>query len=322
MKNGNKFRPLYILKILQELSDDDHPLSTNDIVDILQNDYGVKTHRTTIAPDIELLQEYGYDIITIKSSQNKYFLGSRTFELPELKLLIDAVQSSRFITKTKSKVLVEKLSSIASTYQRKELFRPLVVDNKTKPDNENIYYIVDTIHEAINNKKKISFLYYDYSPTKEKHIKNDGKPYVISPYELLWNGDYYYLIGYSDEKDKIITFRVDRIERKPVILKDAINKESTEFDLSVYCNKIFNMFNGDEQVVELECHNEIMKNIIDQFGNEVEITANGEDTFTVKVSVSVSPTFFGWIVGFGGKIKIVGLEEVKKDYIDLLNVLK
>ena len=322
MKNGNKFRPLYILKILQELSDDDHPLSTNDIVDILQNDYGVKTHRTTIAPDIELLQEYGYDIITIKSSQNKYFLGSRTFELPELKLLIDAVQSSRFITKTKSKVLVEKLSSIASTYQRKELFRPLVVDNKTKPDNENIYYIVDTIHEAINNKKKISFLYYDYSPTKEKHIKNDGKPYVISPYELLWNGDYYYLIGYSDEKDKIITFRVDRIERKPVILKDAINKESTEFDLSVYCNKIFNMFNGDEQVVELECHNEIMKNIIDQFGNEVEITANSEDTFTVKVSVSVSPTFFGWIVGFGGKIKIVGLEEVKKDYIDLLNVLK
>lgn len=322
MENKNKFRPLYILKILQEHTDEKHNLTTNEIVDLLENEYGIKTHRTTIAPDIALLQEYGYDIIVIKSSQNRYYMGERSFELPEIKLLIDAVQSSRFINKPKSKILINKLSSMVSEFQKKELVRTLVVDDKIKPKNTQIYYIVDTIHEAINLKKKISFLYFDYLPTKEKHIKNDGEPYIISPYSLLWNGDYYYLIGYSDKKEKVVTFRVDRILKQPDILEEAAVKKSKDFDLTEYSNKIFKMFDGEEQEVELECENELMKNIIDQFGEDVDVIANNDNTFVVRVTVSVSSTFFGWVVGFGGKIKIAGPEEVKKDYSDLLNTIK
>lgn len=316
MENSNKFRPLYLLKVLEQYTDETHHLTTNEIVEILNKEYGLTTHRTTIPADIKLLVEFGYDIITVKSSQNKYYIGSRKFELPEIKLLIDAVQSSKFITAKKSKVLVEKLSSMTSEYQSNSLNRNIVFDKLIKPDNEKIYYIVDALNDAINQKRKVSFHYYDYLPNKEKHIKNNGKPYVISPYSLAWNGDYYYLIGFSDERDMMMTFRVDRIDNKPIILDEQTTETLSDFDLTEYTNQVFQMFDGDEAVVQLKCDNELMKNIIDRFGEDVEVVSNDEQTFTVEVTVDVSPTFFGWVLGFGGEMKIVAPQNVKDLYLE------
>lgn len=314
MENSNKFRPLYILRVLEEYTDENHQLTTNEIVELLNEKYKITTHRTTIPADIRLLVEYGYDIITVKSSQNKYYIGSRKFELPEIKLLIDAVQSSKFITAKKSRELVDKLSSMVSKHQSDSLNRNIVFDKMIKPSNEKIYYIVDALNDAINQKKKVSFLYYDYLPNKEKHIKNDGEPYNISPYSLAWNGDYYYLIGYSDEREIIMKFRVDRIDNKPIILDDDVTNAPDDFDLIEYTNQVFQMFDGEEMDVQLKCENELMKNIIDRFGEDVEVILNDEQTFTVNVTVDVSPTFFGWVLGFGGGIRIVNPEEVKAAY--------
>ena len=314
MENLNKFRPLYLLRVLEEYTDENHPLTTNELVELLQEKYGFTTHRTTIPADIKLLTEYGYDIITVKSSQNKYYIGSRRFELPELKLLIDAVQSSKFITAKKSKVLVEKLTSLASVHQAETLNRNIFFDKSIKPANEKIYYIVDALNDAINQNKKVSFHYFDYLPTKEKHIKNNGNPYVISPYALAWNGDYYYLIGYSDEREIIMTFRVDRIDNKPVIREEEIIPAPDDFDVSEYANQVFQMFTGEEKTVQLKCENELMKNIIDRFGECVEVIETDDETFTVEVKVNVSSTFFGWVLGFGGEMKIVAPEDVKEQY--------
>ncbi len=194
MENSSKLRTLYILRVLEEYTDENHHLTTAEIVHILEDKYGITTHRTTIPTDIKILWDYGIDIITVKSSQNKYYIGSRNLELPEIKLLIDAVQSSKFITAKKSKALVQKLTAMTSKYQAKNLNRNIVVDKRIKPNNEKIYYIVDALNDAINQKKKVSFYYFDFLPNKKKHIKNDGEPYIISPYSLAWNGDYYYLI--------------------------------------------------------------------------------------------------------------------------------
>lgn len=316
MENANKFRPLYLLQVLEEYTDENHQLTTAEIVKILEVKYNITTHRTTIPTDIKILCDYGIDIITVKSSQNKYYIGSRILELPEIKLLIDAVQSSKFITAKKSKVLVQKLTGMTSKYQAQSLNRNIIIDKRIKPTNEKIYYIVDALNDAINQKCKVSFNYFDYLPNKKKHIKNDGKPYIISPYSLAWNGDYYYLIGYSDERQKTLVFRVDRIQKKPTILKDKISDKPNDFDLAIYTNQVFQMYDGEERTVELKCANELMKNIIDRFGEKVNVISNDERTFTVSVTVDVSSTFFGWVLGFGGEIKIVAPDDVKATYRD------
>lgn len=314
MEYQNKFRPLYILKILERYTDENHQLTTNEIVELLKENYDITTHRTTIPADMKLFVDFGIDVITVKSSQNKYYIGSRRFEIPELKLLIDAVQSSKFITAKKSEMLVKKLMDMASINQAETLNRNIVSDKRIKPSNEKIYYIVDALNDAINRKKKVSFLYFDYLPDKKKRIKNGGKPYVISPYSLAWNGDYYYLIGYCDERKKIVTFRVDRIDKNPIVSDESITEAPSGFDLIEYTNQVFQMFDGEEETVELRCDNELMKNIIDRFGQDVDVIANDDNTFTVSVTVNVSSTFFGWVLGFGGGIKIVSPIHIKEQY--------
>lgn len=218
-----KPRILYLKKILEERTDEEHPLSTTQLINILNDEYGISAHRTTVTKDIAALQEFGMDIVTIHSTQSKYFVASRKFELPELKLLIDAVESSKFITKKKSETLIEKIHTMTSPGQVAKLKRNNYVVNRIKPDNEQIYYIIDAINDAINAGKQISFQYYDYTGLKKKVLKNKGEVYKLSPYKLLWCGDYYYVLGYSEKKSKVINFRVDRIASKPEILdKDII----------------------------------------------------------------------------------------------------
>ena len=309
-----KPRILYLLRILEQYTDEEHPLTTNQLIEKLKDDYGISAHRTTLSKDIVALQEFGVDVVTVHSTQCKYFIGSRQFELPELKLLIDAIESSKFITSKKSEALIEKVHKLTSQSQVAKLKRNNYVIDRIKPDNEQIYYIVDTINDAINNGKQISFQYYDYSGLKKKVLKNKGEVYKLSPYKLLWSGDYYYVIGYSEKKGKVINFRVDRIAATPMILTENALPMPKDFDLENFTKEVFFMFSGDEVVVDLRCDNSLMKTMVDRFGEEVKTLAYDMTSFRVITEVSASPTFFGWVFGFGGKVQILAPESVKEQY--------
>lgn len=318
MDNNAKLRPLYLAKILYELTDEEHCLSTNQLIDILQEKYGITSYRTTIASDIELLKQYGMDIKSVKSQSIMYNLVSREFDLPELKLLIDAVASSKFITEKKSKELVGKLSKLASNIQADELKRNVMPEGRIKSGNENIYYIVDTVNTAINNKKQISFQYFSFNVRKQKKAKHNGELYVFSPYYLIWNGDYYYTVGYSEKHNGIGSFRLDRIIKTPTILEKEAIKMPTDFNINKYINTSFRMYNSKTESVELICDNSVMDAIIDRFGEDVQTYANDMQTFRAMVDVSVNHVFFGWVFGFAGKVRIKGPETVKNQYSDMM----
>lgn len=314
MDNDAKLRPLYLAKILYEMTDEDHYLTTAQLIQILEEKYGIKSHRQTIKAEIELLKQFGLEIEEVKSTQNRYNLYGRTFDAPELKLLIDAVESSKFITSSKSKELVQKIGTLASDHIAASLIRNVSCEGRIKPGNEKIYHIVDAINEAINKKKKISFQYFQYNVRKEQKLKHNGEPYVITPLHLVWNGDYYYMVGVYDYKQRIGNFRVDRIAKCPLILNEEGTHAPEDFDIDEYINTTFRMFNSEHAEVELICDNEVMDSIIDKFGAEVTTYANDMTSFRSVVNVAVNHVFYSWVFGFGGKVKIKGPEAVKEEY--------
>lgn len=305
---------LYLLKILSERTDESHPLTTNQLIAILQNEYGISAHRTTIPKDMAVIRNFGVDVITIHSTQCKYFIGNRRFELPELKLLIDAVESSKFITKRKTEELVKKINTLTSVNNANKLKRNNYMAGFVKPDNEQIYYIVDAINDAINAKKQMSFKYYDYNGKKEKVLRHDGETYVLSPYHLVWKGDYYYVVGYSKKREAVINFRVDRIATIPEILEESIIPIPEDFKLEDFVKTAFNMYCGETCVVDLKCDNKLMKTMIDRFGENVKTYRYDTDSFHILTEVEVSQTFFGWVFGFAGDVQIIGPKRVKDEY--------
>ena len=310
--NIMKKRLLMLIKLLQDHTDEDHPVSTRDIMAYYKEN-GMSSDRKTLDADIKLLQEQGFDLIKIKSSPNKYYIASREFELPELKLLIDAVQSSRFITEKKSRELSKKLAGLASAEQAKELDRHTGVNGRAKSTNEQQLYTVDTITKAINEKKKIRYQYQEYDGKKRKILRNDGEVYVLSPYMLYWNEDFYYVVGYSDKRECITAFRVDRIVNIEITDAKAVKKPKG-FKVSNYSDSIFGMYSGPEAEVELECRNDLMKYIIDRFGEKIKVRPTENGTFLTTVTVELSPVFYGWVFQFGGGIKIVGPKEAVEEY--------
>ena len=317
MDNDAKLRPLYLAKILYEQTDEEHYLTTAQLIKILEERYNVKSHRQTIKADIEILKKFGMEIEEVKSTQNRYNAFGRKFDQAELKLLIDAVESSKFITQNKSELLVEKIRSLTSQYRAEELNRNISVEGRIKPGNEKIYYIVETINEAINKGKKITFECFKYNVKKEKKLKRD-EPYKITPLHLVWNGDYYYMIGVYDYKNRLGTFRVDRINKIPTILKEDGIPAPEGFDLNQYMNTTFRMFDSEHEEVELICSNDLMDAIIDRFGTNVTTYANNMESFRVIVNVAVSHVFYSWVFGFGGKVKIKGPIAVKEKYIEMV----
>lgn len=310
-----KSRIIYLLKYLYENSDEQHPVSSTELMEYLESQ-GIKVHRTTINTDVDLMIEAGIDVIFIRSSPNKYFIGDRRFELPELKLLVDAVASSKFITAKKSRELINKIGSLTSSNLADELKREIYIDRMIKPGNENIYYTLDKIQEAIRNKKWIEFKYLEYNPDKKLIYKNNGYWYELSPYTMIWSDDHYYVVGYSKKHKKICTYRVDRIE-KPNVLEDGGIECPQDFDPSIYANKIFEMYDGTHKTVELKCSNELMRVIVDKFDEDVETSTLGSTHFKVTTDVLISPRFYGWVFGFAGKMTILGPEEVKIEYREL-----
>lgn len=308
----NKQRPFRLLRYLYENTDENHPVSTPELVRIFQAE-DAHASRKTVKDDIDVLLGEGFDIITIKSTQHSFFLATRRFEIPEAKLLIDAISSSRFITKEKSDILIEKITGMMSKAQAEKLRRHLYTANRLKADNKQIYYIVDAITDAINEGKKICFQYFDYNSDKEKYLRHDGAGYCVSPYALVWDDNHYYLIGYSDEKQMITHFRVDRMCNTGMMEEDAVPLPEG-FDMEDYVQRQFRMFAGDEVEVTLECRNDMMKYIVDQFGEDVETWKNSLETFCVKVNVADSPTFYGWVFPFEGKVKILAPDTIRDKY--------
>lgn len=304
---------------MYEETDPDHPLTTTQILNKLQDKYGMPAHRTTIGGDVEILKKFGLGIDVYRGSQVQYNLFDRTFDLAELKLLIDTVESSKFITKEKSDALVTKLGTLTSKNYSRDIKRNLYSEGRLKKENESIYLTIEAVNEAINLKRKISFQYFQYDVRKKRHLKNNGVPYKFSPYSLVWNGDYYYMVGYSDKHKSIGSYRIDRVYRRPVILEEDIVPMPEDFDISEFSDGMFHMYNSERKTVQLVCANETMDAILDKFGMDVATYAYDMESFKVEVNVAVSHVFFSWVFGFGGKVRIVGPEKIKHEYTDMVN---
>ncbi len=307
---NQKLKLLYIRDFLLEKTDESHVVTVNDIISHLDA-YGISAERKSIYDDIETLRLYGLDIIQVRSKKTGYYVANRDFELPELKLLVDAVQSSKFITHKKSLALIKKIEGLASAYDAQKLHRQVYVTNRVKVQNESVYYNVDIIHDAIVQDRKILFKYFDYSVRKEQIFRHDGGDYKISPFALTWDDENYYMLGFDSDAGKLKHYRVDRMKRLSVTDEPRDGKEQfRSLDMAVYSKKVFGMFSGEERVVKLKFANHLVGAVIDRFGKDVQIIESGNDSFIVNVNVDVSPQFFGWLNGFGADVTILAPNDV------------
>ncbi len=313
-----RLRPFYIAKMLYEQTDENHYLTIAQIINQLETNYGISTTRGTVGDDIKVIQEYGIEIEVEQSTQKRFFVIGRRFEDPELKSLIDAVESARFISKKKSTDLVQKIASLSSKPNSENLIRNVDVENRIKTDNEKVYYIMDALNEAINRGRKVSFQYFSYNVQKKQVIKNGGFTYIFSPYKLIWNGDYYYAVGYSEKHQGVGSFRVDRIVRSPRILEEQAVPPPDMFDMNVYLSSMFHMYNGERKLVELICENELMDAIIDKFGKKVKVFPYDPTSFRIVTNTSVGRVFYSWIFGFGGRVSILSPDDVKEEYAKMV----
>lgn len=300
-----KNRTLYVLKYIWENSDEEHQVTAKDIMAFLK-EHGMQATSRTIKADVDQLIECGFDIEINHSTQNRFYMYERHFEMAELKILIDAVQSAKFITEEKSKGIIEKLAAFASRSQRRILERSFYVDKRVKTENKSAYYTLDSLHEAIRERKKVSFKYLEIAPDKSKKEKHRGQVYLFSPYALIWNEDCYYVIGYSEAPThkKIVKFRVDRIKGLTIEDVPAVKKPK-DFSVEKYFTQVFSMYDGPAYEVDILCDNDVMKYIIDRFGEKVQTKIVDNQHFQVTVTVNLSPTFYGWLFSFAGKMKLL-----------------
>ena len=321
-KSANqKLKLLYILKILTEKTDEEHCMSAQDIIDELSS-YGISAERKSIYDDIECLIHFGYDIVNVKSrSRGGYYLAGREFELPELKLLVDAVQASRFITQKKSRELIAKIEKLAGPYEGKQLQRQVFVAGRVKTENESIYYNVDRIHKAIQDNAPVTFTYLSWNIKKELQPKREGRKYQVSPWALTWQDENYYLIAYDDEEEKIKHFRVDKMSRITELTEEKRKgvEAFAEFDIAEYTNRTFGMFGGETQTVTLKLPEGMIGIILDRFGREIDIRRLKEGMVSVRIRAALSGQFYGWLTGLGSQISILAPEDVKEDYVRFLN---
>ncbi len=299
----SNIRIIELLRFLYQQTDEAHAVTVSEMIEYLKSK-GIPSVRQTVYTDLEALDTAGIDIVQIKSTQNRYFIGSRIFEYPELKMLVDAVASSKVISAKKSQALIQKLGQLTSIQQAEQLQRLASLSSRVKPHNEKVYYIIDSIQTAILDQHQISFQYYEYTPEKKKILKHDGYRYILDPYALEWKNDHYYLIGYSHKHKGIAHFRVDRLTSVEPL--DSKFQPMPDFDVAAYTNKMVDMFAAEHaEQVKLLCSNELMRVIIDHYGEDIEISPYDDTHFTVIIEVNPSGTFYGWIFKFMGKIRIL-----------------
>ena len=310
---NQKLKLIYIIKYLMENTDENHKVTMADIMRSLET-YDITAERKSIYADLETLRDLGFDILGEKIGRNfYYYIASRDFEVAELKLLVDAIQSSKFITEKKSTELIKKLQGLVSVHEAKLLQRQLYVSGGTKAVNENIYYNIDALHNAIGANQKIQFQYFQWNVKKEMELRRNGEFYEVSPWALLWEDENYYLIAFDSVHQEIRHYRVDKMLKISSVNELREGKEYFEkFNLAEYSKKNFGMFAGEEEMVKLEVHNRLIGVIFERFGTDVMIIPADAEHFRVNVKVSVSNQFFGWLFGLGSDVKILAPENVVK----------
>lgn len=316
-KSANqKLKLLYLIKIFTEKTDENHCLSAQELIKELSA-YGISAERKSIYDDIECLNFFGYDIVNVKArTGGGYYLASREFELPELKLLVDAVQASRFITQKKSRELIAKIERLAGPYEGKQLQRQVFVAGRVKTENESIYYNVDRIHKAIQDNASIVFTYLEWTVDKQLKPRRAGKAYHASPWALTWRDDNYYLVAYDNEEEKIKHFRVDKMSR--IEEQEGQRRKGMDtfakFDIGEYTNRTFGMFGGEPRTITLYLPESMIGIILDRFGRETDVRKIDENRVSVRIQAAVSGQFYGWLTGLGNQVGILSPDEVKKEY--------
>ena len=307
MQSRGNIRAIETLRYLYQQTDESHPATVTDITAYLK-EQGIQAVRQTVYADLNALIAAGFDIVVVKSTQNQYFIGSRLFEYPELKMLTDAVASSKVISADKTNELIQKLCRLTSESEAEKLQRLAAISSRIKPHNEKVYYIIDGIQNAILESHQIQFQYYEYTQKKERILKHDGYFYKLDPYALEWKNDHYYLIGYSHKHHGLAHFRVDRLAGVEIL--ESTYTPQPDFDVADYTNKMIDMFASDRTVcVELLCENRFMKTIVDDYGETAATCPYDSNHFVVKVEVNPSGTFYGWVFKFMGGIKIIAPQE-------------
>lgn len=318
-----KQKLLQILRMLMEQTDENHGLTVAQIIEQLEA-MGIPAERKSIYDDLEVLEQFGevagYELCRLKTNTVTYYIGSRQFQLAELKLLVDSVQSSKFITAKKSHELISKVESLASVYEGRQLQRQVYVTNRVKNPNETIYYAVDSIHEAISQDRKIRFSYLEWAlgSGKDKiykRRKRDGKRYCVSPFALTWDDENYYLVAFDSDAQAIRHYRVDKMEK--VEFSDDIRDGKDvfdNFDMALYSKSVFGMFGGELTDVRLRFRESMIGVVADRFGKDIFVREDGEGFFVIDVKVALSPQFFGWVFGLSDRVQIVSPQSAVQQY--------
>jgi len=314
-RQGQQKRKLLVLQdYLLRQSDEAHPLTMQQLIDEL-NRQGIPAERKSVYDDLETLRQQGRDIVTVRGAQTGYFIANRDFQLPELRLLVDAVQSSRFLTHRKSMELIEKLERLTSVHEAQQIHRSVSVARRIKNMNESIYINVDTIQSAMAADRQVRFRYFDYDVSRSRVLRRDGAEYRISPYGLTWDNQNYYMIGYDDDAGELRHYRVDRMTALQVDETARIGDASLKtLDMAQYTGQVFSMFDGAERVVRLRFRTHLAGAVIDRFGPEVPLIPDGDAHFTTQVSVRISPQFYGWLCGFGDEVQLLAPADAAEAY--------
>ena len=320
-QSGQKLKLLYLQEILRRETDEEHPLTLRQIQDLLEQ-RGVTAERKSLYDDIEQLRLLGEDILTTRDTTVRYYVGDRMLDMPQLRLLVDAVQSSKFITRKKSEELIRRLESLTSRHLASQLQRQVLVSGRIKNMNESIYYNVDNLQTALAENHQVTFQYFDWGVDKQQHLRHGGALYRVSPWALTWDDENYYLIAYDSGSRSMRHYRVDRMLRiRQTNDKREGESEFRNLDMARYAQKTFGMFGGQPQSVVLRCTQHMAGIILDRFGQDVSLIPDGDSAFTVRVSVMVSPPFFSWLSGFGTDLKLVSPTAVAEEYRQYLTAI-
>ena len=311
---NQKLKLLYIRDYLHDNTDEEHPASVAQIISYLESN-NIFVERKTIYDDIAQLQLYGEDILLQRGKNGGYYCASREFDLPEIKMLVDSVQVSKFITEKQSMNLIKKLEHLANKYDADKLHRQVVVQNRVKTEQDNIFSNIDHISNAINTDKTVRFKYFYYNLQKRIEYKNDGKHYEISPFCLLWDNEHYYMLGYDAAAQKMKHYRVDRMKSVSATENKRLGKEEfAKIDISSYKKRVFNMYHGDEMTVEMRFTNGLINVVLDRFGKDTTIIPEKDgEHFRICVKVDVSNQFYSWVLGFPGECEVISPQEIRDD---------
>ena len=306
--DNQKLKIFYILDYLQKNSHQEHPVRAVELQAMLEQQHNIVCDRKTVYSDIQALQDYGVDIVSLPGKNGGYYIASRNFELPELKLLIDAVQSSRFLTEKKSRELIEKLCSQCSVYDARLMRRDVLVSGRVKSMNETIYYNVDAIQDAITENRQISFRYFDYALDGSRRYRD--RDYLASPYGLCQDNENCYLLALSP-RHGVTSYRVDRMS--DIVVMEEKREPCPELSgkaLIAHANRLFQMYSGEETTVKLRFHRSLVNVVFDRFGTDIMLIPEGDEHFVFTVNVAVSPMFLSWVIGFGNKAKVLHPQSV------------